>query len=317
MIPSLVRFCINLSVAAFCSFSLAVSERNFPLVPGVDLIGENQTVSTRASDTLVDISAKYRVGYNLVRSANPDVDAWLPGEGTEVMLPLQTILPNERTGIVINTPEMRLYFYKPDKGKGTSVTIYSVSVGRGEWSTPITRTRVTGRVKDPSWYPPETIRAEHAARGDYLPKHVKPGANNPLGEYLLMLGIPSYFIHGTNKRYGIGMQVTHGCIRMFGADIELLFKEASNNTPVVILNQPFKVGWGENKLYLEVHPPLELAGAIPEIDRDAVLDTLKKELEKRPETLVNWQMVDKAISEQKGVPEPIGTAPKSLSDFSF
>ena len=304
-------------LGVYCHSCLAEFQRNYRLPPtGTDLVGENLIVATREEDTLIDVASRKRLGYNLLRSANPTVDAWLPGEGTEVLLPLQTILPKEaRSGIVINTPEMRLYFYKTDKKNGPVVSIYSISVGRGEWATPITHTRITGRVKNPSWYPPESIRAEHAARGDLLPRQVKPGPDNPLGEHLLMLDIPSYFIHGTNRRFGIGMQVTHGCIRMYPEDIATLFGEVSNNVPVLIINQPFKYGWSNQGLYLEVHPPLESAGQFPEIKRGEVIDALHAELKKRPETLINWQQVDKTLSEMKGLPEKVGFIPNSLEDF--
>lgn len=289
-----------------CSYAMAEFERFYPLpAKGNDLVGDNRTVTTSAADTLVDIAARNRLGYNLIRSANPDVDAWLPGEGTTVTLPMNVILPAAaRSGIVINVAEMRLYFYPP--GKPASVAVYPISVGRGEWATPVTHARVTGRAKDPIWYPPASIRAEHAARGDILPMQVPAGPDNPLGQYLLILDIPGYFIHGTNKPFGIGMQVTHGCVRMYGSDIEQLVKQVANDTPVTIINQPFKTGWLEGELYLEVHPSLELDGAVVENKRADIIEAVVAATRHNPETSIDWDSLDKIIMEATGMPVRVG-----------
>jgi L,D-transpeptidase ErfK/SrfK len=274
-------------------------------------VGENSAVTTSASDTLIDIAARYQLGYNLIRSANPGVDAWLPGEGAIVTLPFNVILPAaSRSGIVINVAEMRLYFYPQSKpGQRATVAVYPISVGRGEWATPVTRARVTGRAKDPIWYPPASIRAEHAERGDILPMQVPAGPDNPLGQYLLMLDIPGYFIHGTNKRFGIGMQVTHGCVRMYGSDIEQLVKLVANDTAVTIINQPFKTGWLEGELYLEVHPLLELEGAAVEDNRADIIAAVVAATRYYPETRIDWDGLDTVIAEAKGLPVKVGVSP--------
>lgn len=251
---------LSLPVSARVLASVLTSVLTYPLPePGNHLVGNNHTVLASAEETLIDISRRHHLGYNVIRSANPAVDAWLPADGTEVLLPGEVILPEaEQRGIVINVAEMRMFHYRQDEDSSKVVVdVYPVSVGRGDWATPLTKTRVTGQVKNPAWYPPESIRAEHAARGEPLPKMVPPGPGNPLGEFLLMLDIPSYFIHGTNRDYGIGMQVTHGCIRMYPAHISQLVKRAPKGTPVTIVNQPFKVGVRGTHLYLEAHPPLE------------------------------------------------------------
>ena len=133
---------------------------------------------------------------------------------------------------------------------------HPISIGQMDWSTPLGTTSVTGKVANPSWYPPQSIRAEHAARDEVLPRVVPPGPDNPLGAHALRLGLPSYLIHGTNRPEGVGMRVTHGCIRMFPEDIEALYKTVPVGTPVTIVNQPYKLGWTTDGLYLEAHPPL-------------------------------------------------------------
>jgi len=276
---------------------------------GNDLVGEHQWATISSMETLVDLADRFHMGYNLLKSANPEVDPWLPEEGAEVMLPEQTILPDEsRKGVVINVAEMRLYYYHQDDKRQPVVDVYPISVGRGEWLTPVTITKVTGRVKDPVWYPPESIRAEHAARGDFLPRQVPAGPNNPLGNYLLSLDIPSYFIHGTNKRYGIGMQVTHGCIRMYPDDIEQLVKKIPINTQVTIINQPVKAGWLNDELYLEVHPPLETDGEVVEIRMTDVVNLLIETTKAKPDAQIDWNQVEQVLAQAKGIPQKVGFA---------
>jgi L,D-transpeptidase ErfK/SrfK len=309
---------IGLTLSTYSSISSAEFERHYVLDKtqhNNDLVGENRFVTSTHEDTLVDISARNGLGYNLIRSANPTVDAWLPGEQTPVLLPFNAILPmTDRSGIVINVAEMRLYHYeKQSPSKQARVSIYPVSVGRGEWATPETKAKVTGRIENPIWYPPETIRAEHAARGDILPMQVPPGPDNPLGKYLLMLDIPGYFIHGTNRRLGIGMQVTHGCIRMYPEDIEQLVKLAANDTEVTIINQTVKAGWQNNELYIEVHPPLATEDNSVLNIRELAVSTLDRATKDHPEVIIDWNAFNRIIAATKGIPEKIGYLPATVS----
>ena len=279
--------------------------------PGDSLIGELDVVSVGSSDTLADITANHRLGYNLVRSANPNVDAWLPEENSQVIIPGQAILPQaDHEGLVINVAEMRLYQFSQNGADGkATVGVYPISVGRGDWQTPMTETKITGRVKDPTWYPPASIRREHAEKGDPLPSKVPPGPDNPLGEYLLMLDIPSYFIHGTNKKFGIGMQVTHGCIRMYAEDIEYLAKTVPKHTPVRIINQRVKIGWAQDTLYLEVHPTLE--GDERPLKLADVVKAVVTATKTRPETIINWPRIEEATKQAIGLPIKVGELPQA------
>lgn len=291
---------------AAASVDQPLRQHVFDLSASSDVVGEVQTVTAREEDTLLDIGRDNRYGYDAVRAANPQVDAWVPGEGTEVTLPGQHILPAApRKGIVINVSEKRLYYY-PAKGSGKQVEIYAISVGRGDWSTPLEVTEVTGMVKDPTWFPPASIRAEHEAKGDPLPRQVPPGPDNPLGRYILRLGIPSYFIHGTNRENGIGMQVTHGCIRMFPSDIEHLAHTVPRGTPVYIVNQRYKAGWKGGVLYLEVHPPLDGAGGAEDTTSRSITATLSEVKKTFPEAVIDWSEVWRVQEMQSGLPTPVG-----------
>jgi L,D-transpeptidase ErfK/SrfK len=217
------------------------------------------TVTVDHDQTLLDVARRYNLGQTEIVTLNPKLDRWLVKKGTAVRLPNRRILPNTpHNGITLNIAEYRMYYYPADV-PGT-VRSYAHGVGRQDWQTPLGKTSIARKVKDPSWHPPESIRREHAANGDPLPEVVPPGPNNPLGAYALHLNLPGeYRIHGTDvdKIFGIGMQITHGCVRMYPEDIEALYKSVPIGTPVYIVKQPIKVGWLNNMLYVEAHPDLE------------------------------------------------------------
>ena len=260
------KICVLLALLTTVSLAVQAEIYDLPLA-GNDVIGAITVVPARAEDTLLDIARRHGLGYEDIVRANPDVDTWLPGEGTEVVLPTRFVLPpGPRRGIILNLAEYRLYYFpEPAKGEHGVVMTYPMSIGRMDWETPLGRTTVISKVTDPSWYPPESIRAEHAADGDPLPRIVPAGPKNPLGRHAMRLGLPGYLIHGTNRPAGVGMRVTHGCVRMFPEDIDYLFRQVALNTPVRIINEPVKLGWDGDMLVMEAHPALDIA-APPEPD---------------------------------------------------
>ena len=298
---------------------------------GNDVVGAITKVSARADDTLLDIARRHGLGYEDIVRANPDVDTWLPGEGTEVILPTQYVLPpGPRRGVVLNLAEYRLYYDpEPAEGEPAVVMTYPISIGRMDWETPLGRTSITQKVRNPSWYPPESIRAEHAAEGDPLPRIVPPGPDNPLGEYAMRLGIPGYLIHGTNRPAGVGMRVTHGCIRMFPEDIDYLFGRLGVNTAVRIINEPVKVGWQGDRLFVEVHKTLEVAEPDPSVEaspeggtpeeppapRDALTALTAQFVEatnERPGAL-DWDVAELLLAQADGMPAAAGRTIKDAA----
>ncbi|MSQ66693.1 MAG: hypothetical protein EXR83_00660 [Gammaproteobacteria bacterium] len=286
--------------------------RNYPLTG--EVIGEVTLTTTVRNDTIADIARTYGQGYNEMRRANPNVDPWLTGEDTEILIPSQYVLPKApHEGIIINIPEMRLYHYLPAakgavKGALRQVATYPISIGRQDWSTPHGATKVMSKIKDPSWTPPESIRQEHAKEGDILPVVVPAGPLNPLGQYALRLGFAGYLIHGTDKPYGIGMRVTHGCMRMYPNDIETVFKSVPVGTTVRLVNEPFKVGILTGRLLLEAHPALdEDAAKVTATQFTAVLALILPYTEKHLVSL-DWQMLRRTVYRKDGLPTQIGTA---------
>lgn len=226
------------------------------------VVGAVRYVRAREEETLVDIAREFDLGHDQIVKANPRANRWIPGEGTEVTVPHLYILPSAaRRGIVLNIAELRLYYYPSvRKGEPREVITYPVSIGRMDWRTPLGETKVIKKDRDPAWRPPPSIREEHARDGDPLPEVIPGGApDNPLGRYALRLGIPSYLIHGVDERkaFGIGMRVTHGCIRMYPEDITQLFDAVPVGTPVLIIDQPIKIGRLGERIFLSVYQPLD------------------------------------------------------------
>jgi len=296
----------------------AASAATYPLPAESDsVIGEIQYVVTRYEDTLLDIGRRFGIGYEEIVNANPGIDAWVPGAGVRVTIPSRFILPDApREGIVVNLPEHRLYYFpKPKPGEPAVVQTYPVSVGKEDWTTPVGVTRIVDKRVRPTWYPPESVRAEHAAQGRFLAKAVPPGPDNPLGEFAMRLGLPggAYLIHGTNKPTGVGMPVTHGCIRMFPEDIEHVFQQVPVNTTVRILHQPSKMGWLGDTLYLEVHGMLEgqkdpETYGLTQLTRAVVAATKDRTVQ------LDWKHAEQVFAKATGVPEQLSHQPPVVAN---
>ena len=239
-----------------------------------DVIGVPQVVFSSETDTLSDIARAYGLGLDELTAANPDVDPWLPGENTPILLPTEFVLPNvERTGVILNIATKRL-FYFPEAGEGEAQEVYTypIGIGRVGWETPLGKTSVIAKAKDPSWWVPASVRKEHAEMGDPLPSVVPPGPDNPLGHRVLKLDMPGYLIHGTNQPYGVGMRVSHGCVRLYPENIEFLYELVGIGVPVEIINEPYQLGRRDGYLYFEAHEPLEDDTVLPEERLTALLD---------------------------------------------
>ncbi len=243
----------------FAGIVLSAQGAEFPLPPpGNDLVGKVYTVTVREGETLLDIAREHDLGYNEIVAANPGVDPWLPDPGSRVTIPARYVLPNgPRSGIVINLAEMRLYYYPPARfGEPATVMTYPIGIGQEGWATPLGKARILVKDKDPVWTVPQSILAASIAEGDPLPRVVPPGPDNPLGKYALRLDMVGYLIHGTNKPYGVGRRISHGCIRMYPEDVEELFGKVAVGAAVEIINQPYKLGVEGNGLFLESHEPV-------------------------------------------------------------
>jgi len=278
---------------------------------------ENSLPLTRAeqNETLLDVARRFNLGQTEIVRLNPDTDRWHVNKNEFIRLANRRILPDTpRDGITLNIAEYRMYYYPPaQNGKPPQVISYAHGIGRQDWKTPLGKTHISRKVKDPAWHPPESIRREHAANGDPLPTVVPPGPHNPLGAYMLHLDIPGgYLIHGTDidKIYGIGMQITHGCVRMYPEDIEALYQSAPIGTPVYIVKQPIKIGWLDDTLYIEAHPDLEGEKMTWDQRYAAALKLIEKANDQvLPE--FDAHALETALTKQDGEPAPIFKRPSS------
>jgi L,D-transpeptidase ErfK/SrfK len=308
MLKSLICFFIltTLSLSVF-GLSYSLPENQQDSVIG-NPYGENTLTTAAEQDTLLDIARRFDLGQNEIMWANPKVDRWLPREGTKVLVAKNRILPHTpREGLVLNLPEYRLYYYPSTENEDdqpTHVLTYPISIGRQDWDTPLGVTEIIEKKENPTWTPAESINKEHAAQGEILPNVVPAGADNPLGLFALRLGLPGYLIHSTNKPFGVGMRVSHGCIRMYPEDIEKLFPEIEVGTPVYIVNQPLKVGWLNNSLYIEIYPVLEGEQLSHEELMQKALDLIER-ANNYIIPVLDGQLLNKALRERNGRPVAI------------
>jgi len=298
---------IGISVFLFSTGALAVSRSEF-LIQG-DLIGASESYVVQKEDTLYDLARTFKVGLVELMAANPGVDAWVPEPQSIIVIPAGHVLPVEpslRRGIVINLPELRLYYFSGD-GR---VFTYPLGIGREGWQTPLGTTSITAKRKDPVWVPPPSIRAENPG----LPVQIPAGPDNPLGAYAMNLGWPHYTIHGTDKPDGIGMRSSHGCIRMYPEDIEELFALVKQGTPVRVVDRPYKLGTSNAELYLEASPTQEQTdvlldeGAVPELDVNEKMVALNQQLyawKKAHGREIDWDLAARTLHARKGVPVKI------------
>ena len=227
--------------------------------PQQNIIGEPQVVFTSATDTLSDFAREYGLGYDELLEANPAVNPWLPGENTPILLPTEYLLPDvPREGIILNIASKRLFYYpKMGQGQAQIVFTYPIGIGRVGWETPLGAATVISKARDPSWWVPASVRREHRELGDPLPSVVPPGPENPLGTRVLKLDMPGYLIHGTNQPYGVGMRVSHGCVRLYPENIEFMYELVEIGEPVMIINEPYLLTENGGEWFFESHTPLE------------------------------------------------------------
>lgn len=284
-----------------------------PVLAGYDgaYVGEQIEYDAKYEDTFVHLARDYKLGFVELRAANPNVDPWLPGDGTDLVLPTRHILPNTKhEGVVINLPEMRLYAYV--NGDGAPVT-FPLGVGRDGLETPVGTTKIVRKKEGPTWTPTARMRKEDPLLKATYP----PGPDNPLGTHALYLGWPTYAIHGTNRPFGIGRRISSGCIRMYPEDIITFFDMIPVGTKVTVVDQPIKAAWIEDKLYVEAHPSLEQSlemeetarvssPKIKESDMDHIIEVAGVHADR-----IRWPAVRTAIRERRGYPIFVARRPSS------
>lgn len=253
-------FIISLSTFTLLQGNPAHSQQYDLPNTGSRLIGDHLQHEVKEGEYLHAISQQYNIGLMALMASNPGVDPFLPAPGTILELPTTMLIPDTvYKGIVINLPELRLYYFPKNS---RSVHVFPVGIGREGRKTPLMKSFVKTKLKNPIWTPTANTRDEYLkTHKTELPAYIGPGEQNPLGDYALQLGYGSsnYLIHGTNQNFGIGMRISAGCIRMNPADIEWLYQTITVNEPVTIINHPIKFAIEpDGDTILEVHSPLSM-----------------------------------------------------------
>jgi len=292
----------------FLCWTVPAWAATFPL-PADDsnIVGRLQVVTADARNTLLDIARHYDLGYEDITAANPGVSVWLPGKGTPIVVPTEFILPSRPwKGIVVNIPQRRLYYFPRHTAREPATVItFPIGIARPGWPTPLGNTRIIAKYKDPSWIVPKDIQAEHRSQGEAnFPDYFPPGPNNPMGMLALETGFSQIFIHGTNRPWGVGMEVSHGCVHLYPENAAYLFPHVPTGTPVRIINQPVMVGYRNHQLYIGVSTPV---GEYPG-DRDSLLMRTIDEVSltrNREWPTIDWDRVRQAVNARRIMPIPV------------
>jgi len=215
-------------------------------------IGKNILYVVKNGTNLYQLAKDLDMGFDEMRLANPTINPLIVLKGMVIFLPRKRILPKvdfEVGTIYLNLGEKRLYYPVKDDNENILVVSIPIGIGTDDNQSPIGEFKISEKRENPSWYVPESIREENPE----LPKVFPPGPNNPLGTRAMRLGNTSFLMHGTSKRFGIGMRVSHGCIRMYNKDVEKLFEVVELGTKVVSVELNYKNFIRGNKGLLEVH----------------------------------------------------------------
>lgn len=301
----IIKFTYNASLSVvvtsmlFCSSAMA---KKFTINSNSDVVGYVEKLSPnklRPNDNFLTLSERYGVGFHELEEANPSASPWTPNYG-DITIPHKYVLPSVRNGIVINLAELRLYYFPKDSN---TVYTYPVGIGKQDWTTPTIKTEISHKMVNPTWNVPNSIKEEYAERGESIADRIPAGPDNPLGKYAMRLGSGSYLIHGTNKKIGVGLRVSHGCIRLFNKDIKQLFSMVPKGTPVTIINEPYKIGRAGGKVYLEAHKPL----SEDKESFDYSQSLIKERLYKLGSGFnIDWNAAQYIAEDLRGIPAPIG-----------
>ena len=276
---------------------------DYPLPPaGSRLIGQNQTYTIQEGDNkLQTIARRFNTAAQVLLETNNTIAPVNPAPGTVITIPSQMLLPDTpREGIVVNLAELRLYYFPPGEN---IVQVFPLGIGQLGLETPVTTTRVSQKIPNPTWTPTPGIRARSLEQGIKLPPVVPAGPNNPLGRFALRLGVGNgeYLIHGTSAPDSVGLRVSSGCMRMNAPDIKALFEQVRVGTRVQIINEPVKFAVEpDGKRYIEVHRPLAQAeGENPQVSpitHSAEFATFVSQAGS------DKALIDRALSRRAGIP---------------
>ncbi len=267
------------------------------------LVGSLREYTVQKKDTLLDVARYFDLGYNEIINLYPEMDPWLPPVGETLTLPTLWTLPKSgNEGVVVNIPEMRLYYFPPRENAASQrmVVTLPVGLGRDDWPTPIAKFKIRGKTANPTWVIPESIKKERIADKGWSEDFIPGGSpDNPMGKYKIELTLPLYAIHDTNNPWAVGRLVTHGCIRLYPEDIQQFFNVIHVGVPGEFVYQPVKIGLLNGRVYAEVHE--DIYNLIP----DLWLEAQKVARESGWEDMIDENLLLKVLMKKSGAPTDV------------
>jgi L,D-transpeptidase ErfK/SrfK len=276
--PRLAIRRFNFVIAVLCAVGFGSVSYAATYKMNGDMVGKIGHYTVKHDETLYDIARRHDIGIVELLAANPGIDPWAPPKGTKLIITREHVMT------------------------------FPIGIGREGWETPLGETTIIQKREHPSWTPPDSIREENPD----LPTIIPAGPDNPLGDYAMSLGWPSYAIHGTNRPYGVGKRSSHGCIRMYPEDIKALFAAVPIGTKITVIDTPYKIGWVGDTLYLEVTPTQTQSDTIAQyrvphpLDIPEIYDAINAMDGHETESEISWYTVDETVARRSGIPVAIG-----------
>lgn len=267
------------------------------------LVGGVGTYTVTSGDTIRLVAARLGVTrQHLIKLNRLDIASYLK-IGQKLSYNNRKIIPKHiKDGIVVNIPDRTLYFFQQGKlSKSLPVALgTSVKNPKYVWQTPVGKFKITAKQKDPTWFIPPSIKSEMEESGKEVISSIPPGPQNPLGKYAIKTSIPGILIHSTTKPWSIYSYASHGCIRVYPADMVDFFKEVKINTPGEIIYKPVKLAITESgRIFLEVHNDVYRKGT--NVVDEAKRMILNQNLSDR----VDWKKFETVTRQKFGVAEDI------------
>lgn len=260
-----------------------------------EVVVRTMNYRVRRGDTVLAIAGRYGADWQQVARTNGvnNPDRIYPGQW--LMVETRRIVPAVRAlSIVINLPEAMLYAF--DQGR----LVFQAGVGLGKpgrWRTPTGAFTIVSKERHPTWEVPPSIQQEMEAEGRVVLTRVRPGPDNPLGEFWLGLSMPGYGIHGTIAPSSIGQFWSHGCIRLHQEDIRQLFALIEVGMLGDLIYEPVEVAVSAGHVYLEAHPDVYGFKRPRLSDVEAAL--------RRVDTPVDWNRVATVLAKRARMAEMV------------
>lgn len=264
------------------------------------IIGRVFTYSVKRRESLRMVGAKFGVSWRSIAREN-SLDPAKPLEpGQRLRIDNRRIIPKtRREGIVINIPDRTMYLFKGRKLERTVPVALGMPTLRKDevWRTPTGAFRIVSKVKDPTWFIPQSILKKMKKTRKDVQTSVPPGKRNPLGGYALKTSLTGILIHGTISPESIYTYSSHGCIRVMPGNMKEIFEDIRINTGGEIIYQPVKLAMADDgRVFLEVHR--DVYNQYQNLEDVARSLIEKSNLKQR----VDWERVKTSVRNRKGVP---------------